>query len=153
MAVWLCSVPTAQVGRLPGCLMVVDEAQAIYRLTSPDVLCGRVPARLRLAVEFNPDVMAARHTGLDTDAAVRLELRQLLALADDAELRVHRPLVARNSLPLPTPGTLAALAANHAALRERAPGAWLSGTLLGYGVASINDQIVQALQIDEALRP
>lgn len=153
VAVWLCSVPAAHLGRLPGCLMIVDEAQAIYRITCPDRLCGKVPERVRLAVEFNPDVMARLHPDLDVETAVRIELQEVLGLRDTAGLRVHRQLLARNSLPLPTTGTLAALDANHAALRERAPGAWPSGTLLGYGVASINDQIVQALQINEALPP
>ena len=38
-----------------------------------------------------------------------------------------------------------------AAIAAAAPGAWLTGTLLGYGVASLNDQIVQALHVTEAL--
>jgi hypothetical protein len=44
---------------------------------------------------------------------------------------------------------VAAAGAGHAALREAAPGIPLTGARLGYGVASMNDQIVQGLSLAE----
>lgn len=147
VSVSLCSVPSEQLGRPVGCLMVVDEEFATYRISCPDVLAGLTTARVRLAVETNPEVLARLHPGAEPAAVLRAEVGRLLALPERADLRIHRQLTARDSLPLPTLQNLDAMARTHADVSARAPGAWLTGSLLGHGVASINDQIVQALHI------
>jgi hypothetical protein len=151
VTVLMASVATEAVGRPSGCLMVVDEAFAACRVTSADVLAGHHGARMRLVIEAHPDRLAARHPGVDASEALCGELRALLAIDAGAELRVHKCITARNALVLPTPEAVAEAAGVHAAIAAAAPQAWLTGSLLGYGVASFNDQIVQALQIDEAL--
>ncbi|MEO8057844.1 MAG: FAD/NAD(P)-binding protein [Burkholderiales bacterium] len=147
----MCSVPSAAVARPVGCLMVVDEEFAAYRVSSPDVLAGLGHERMRVVIEAHPERISERHPGIEPSAALVNELRRLLAIDAAAEVRVHKCLTAKNALVLPTPQSLAAAAVAQAAVAAATPGAWLTGSLLGYGVASINDQIVQALQITETL--
>ena len=78
------------------------------------------------------------------------ELGRLLELrgagdqgADD--VRVLRTLTARNAIAVPTVDSLAADAAAHDRLVDAWPDAVLTGALLGFGAASMNDQVVQGL--------
>lgn len=151
VTVLMAGVAAADVGRPMGCLMVVDEDRATCRVTSPDLLAARDVERLRLVAEAHPERLRARHPELEPADALQRELRELLAIRDGAALQVHKCLTARNALVLPTEAGLAAAARTRDAVAAAAPNAWLTGTLLGYGVASFNDQVVQALKIVEEL--
>ena len=162
VCVLLCTIGAPAYAALPSCLLVADDLFTGYRMTSPDAMAGLSPPRRRLVYEANPDVVERRHPGRDPGDVLRTELLTLLGLPADADLRVHRMLTARNSLPLPTRQAVQASAETCRALGERIGASsddsrrgsfWLTGNLLGFGVASINDQIVQALQITEALNP
>ncbi len=147
VSLWFCSVPAESADDVDGCRMVIDERHAVYRITCPERQAGLDSPSLRIVAEANPDVVARRHPGVDPTDAIRAELAVLLGLASPDALVVHKHITAANALALPTPDKLAIDADFHARLAAAAPGAHLTGTLLGYGIASINDQIVQALQI------
>lgn len=151
VSVLMASVATAAVGQPTACLMVVDDEFATHRLTSPDVMAGLGPGRMRVVLEAHPDRLRALHPQLDVTDALVAEMRVLLAIDSTADVQVHKCLTAKNALVLPTAQAMAVSQSAAAAVAAAAPGAWLTGNLLGYGVASLNDQIVQALHVTEAL--
>jgi predicted NAD/FAD-dependent oxidoreductase len=137
------------IGRQHGCLLVVDEDHATYRVSNQDWLAGRSPRWHRVTVEANPDLLARLHPGVEPVLAMSRELGHFLQVRGDDAIQPLRVVTAQHALLLPTPGGVAAAGAGHAALREAAPGIPLTGALLGYGVASMNDQIVQGLSLAE----
>ena len=149
----MCSLPCGSSAQAQGCLMVVDDEFISYRLTSPDLLAGLDRPRWRVVLEFDPDRLAQRFPNAVAADVIVQELRSLWSLGPATDIQVHRQLLARHALVLPTTTTLDHAARTHDDLRDAAAGAWLTGHLLGYGVASLNDQIVQALHITEALSP
>ncbi len=151
VSLWFCSLPAHAADRVDGCRMIVDERYAIYRLTCPERQAGVDGPTLRIVVEANPDILALRHPGADPTGAVRHELTDLLQLERPEELTIHKQLTARDALALPTEDKLERDAAFSSRLAAAAPNAHLTGQLLGYGAASINDQIVQALHIAQRI--
>ena len=131
--------------------MVVDEDHASYRITCPDLQAGLSPERLRFTIEANPQRIARQYPNLDGKEALQRELASLVGLSDPAYLKIHRHLTVPNALSLPTHESIEQARQLHVRLVESTPNAWLSGNLLGHGLASINDQIAQALQITEVL--
>lgn len=138
------------IGRPLGCHMVVDAPYAAYRLTDQDALAGLDPAWHRVVIEASPRLLAER-AGSDDPAALQRvladELRTLMVVEEPDALRPLKCLTARNALVLPTAQAVAAARYTPLALAQAVPGARLTGNLLGYGVASFNDQVVQGLQI------
>ena len=131
--------------------MVVDEDHASYRITCPDLQAGLSPERLRFTIEANPQRLARQYPNLDGKEALQRELASLVGLSDPADVKIHRHLTVPNALSLPTNESIEQARQLHVRLVESTPNAWLSGNLLGHGLASINDQIAQALQITEVL--
>ncbi|WAG77620.1 hypothetical protein LMK08_19975 [Metapseudomonas furukawaii] len=130
-----------------GCLLVADTEHATYRVTDQDAVAGLDPEWHRISIEANLAACRERYSDTeDHSLALGEELKALGVLAQGARLRVLKTLVARNALPLPTPELLAAPACP-AGLDELLPGAELTGSLLGFSVASMNDQIIQGLRI------
>lgn len=147
-------VRSEAIGRLLGCHMVVDDAFCTYRVCDQDQLAGLDPAWRRVVVEASPAMLAARTGSTDLQAGQDVlveELCRLMALRSAADVRPLKCLMARHALVLPTREAIASSRAQADMLREAAPGAWLTGSLLGYGVASFNDQVVQGLQIAQEL--
>ena len=66
-----------------------------------------------------------------------------------AAIRLLRCLTAHNTLPIPTAEQVKRAGQSASALAGAAPGAVMTGNLLGYGVASLNDQLIQGLKISE----
>ncbi len=151
VALLFALVKAEAIGRGTGCLLVVDEEYATYRVSDQEVLAGRSPAWHRVTVEANPARLAERHPGVPLGDALALELGRLLQLREDAAIRPLRAFTAAQALSLPTPDAVATGWAARESLRNAAPGVALSGALLGYGVASMNDQIVQGLSLAEEL--
>ncbi len=151
VSVQLCSVARELVRNAWGCAMVVDDEYAAYRLTCADLQAGLEPERLRFTIEANPQRLNQQYPGLNAQTALQRELAALLGLSNAGDLHVHRHLTAPNALALPTAQAIEQASALHARLRERMPDAWMTGSLLGHGLASINDQIAQALQITATL--
>ncbi len=149
VSVLFASVRADAIGRAHGCLMVLDEDHAAYRLSDQDALAGLAPERHRVTIEAAPDRLAAMYPTLGAEAALRQELARLMGVpaGDEDAVRVLKCITAHNALALPTAAQVAKLEAAHAAFAEAAPGAILTGNLLGYGVASLNDQLVQGLKI------
>jgi hypothetical protein len=129
--------------------MVVDEGYAAYRLTDQDALAGRDPAWHRVVIEANPERVARLAAHEPIESVLKRELAQLLAVDDPASVQVAKCVTARNALMIPTAECVTQAARSHSDLVESMPGVALTGALLGYGVASLNDQIVQGLKIAE----
>lgn len=131
--------------------MVVDEDFAIFRITSPERQAGHDSRTLRLVAEASPAVLRQRYPHLDPVAAIREELVSLLQLSDPNDLVIHKGITAQDALALPSHDDIHAANQYRENLQDHAPGLHLTGTLLGYGAASFNDQIVQALKINQFL--
>jgi hypothetical protein len=131
--------------------MVVDDDHASYRLSDQDALAGRDAEHHRVTVEASPERLAALYPGQTAEAALAQELRALMQVGDPAGVQVLKCITARNAISLPTQAAIDAAEQARQALALALPGVWLTGNLLGYGVASFNDQIVQGLQLAEAM--
>lgn len=147
VAVSFCLVRADAIGRPLSCLMVVDESFCTYRLSDQDAQAGLDVPWHRVVLEASPE-MLARHAPLESaDGVLRRELCALMGIADEDAVTVLRSITARNALTLPMSACVAQARDAHDALAAAAPGAALTGALLGYGAASLNDQIVQGLKI------
>jgi hypothetical protein len=129
--------------------MVVDQDHVAYRLTDQDALAGRDPAWHRVVIEANPEYASLRSPNEPIESVLSRELTQLMAVDDPGGVQVSKCITARNALTIPTSVCVAQAAKSHAELVELMPEVALTGMLLGYGVASLNDQIVQGLKIAE----
>ncbi len=149
VVVMFCLVRSEAIRQHASCLMVVDEAFATYRLTDQDALADRDPPWHRVVVEASPDSLLHLANGRTQTDMLLSELHQLLSLAGDEVVQVLKTVTARNALALPTADDIDRSAAAHAELASVAPGARLTGCLLGYGPTSMNDQIIQGLKMAE----
>lgn len=134
-----------------GCTMLVDDAYASYRLTDHDAVAGLNPEWHRIVLEASPQGIARNHPGKTAEVALLDELASLLDLeARDADaIRPLRCIIARDALPIPTSEQVLRGGRAAAAFAEAARGAMLTASLLGYGVASLNDQLIQGLRISK----
>jgi predicted NAD/FAD-dependent oxidoreductase len=140
-----------------GCTMIVDKAYSAYRLTDHDAVAGKDPSWHRIVLEASPQGIARLHPGKTLEAALLDELADLLGINvndehDKNAIRILRCFTVQNCLPIPTPDHVVQASQTAALLAEAAPGAALCGSLLGYGVASLNDQVIQALKFSEEFR-
>jgi hypothetical protein len=137
-----------------GCLSVVDPEFTTYRVTDQDALAGLDPEWHRVVIEAGPEAAARQAAGEDVAAALVGELCRLLGISAEGtgdDVRVLKTLTARNAVAVPTVDSLAADAAEHAALVAAWPSAVLTGALLGFGATSMNDQLVQGLAAAQQL--
>lgn len=147
LVVVLGLVRREEIANAIGCLLVADTEQAAYRITDQDAVAGLDPEWHRVSIEANLGACRERYPHAeDYSLALGEELKALGVLAQGARMRVLKTLVVRNALPLPTPELLAAPACPEG-VNELLPGAELTGSLLGFSVASMNDQIIQGLRI------
>lgn len=100
-------------------------------------------------IEANPERVSRLAAHEPIESVLKRELAQLLAVDDPASVQVAKCVTARNALMIPTAECVSQAARSHADLVESMPGLALTGALLGYGVASLNDQVVQGLKIAE----
>ncbi|HZF79598.1 MAG TPA: hypothetical protein VEZ89_07385 [Rubrivivax sp.] len=139
------------IGAPTSCQMVVDDDHAAYRLTDQDALAGLDTDWHRISIEASPARLAQQHPGLPPEQALAFELRSLLRVDGEQAVEVLKCITARNALVLPTAQAVAAADAAANVLDAALPGVAKTGNLLGYGVASLNDQLVQGLKIAEEL--
>jgi hypothetical protein len=151
ISVLMATVPRDRVQRPAACLMTGDDSLAVYRMTCPDLAANRDSAQLRWVVEARPECLEQLHPGIEPAAALAGELARLAGIENVQDIHVHGVLTARNALVLPTRAAVNAADLTRQTLAHAAPDAWMTGALLGYGVASINDQIVQGLHLIEEL--
>jgi predicted NAD/FAD-dependent oxidoreductase len=144
-----CLVRADAIGRPISCLMVVDETFSTYRLSDQDAQAGIDVPWHRVVLEASPEMLANRAQTEAVEAVIRRELCSLMDVRSEDAVTVLKSITARNALALPTTACVAQAHAAHKALAVAAPGAALTGALLGYGAASLNDQIVQGLKIAE----
>ncbi len=145
----MARVKSTAIRRDSSCLMVVDEDYAAYRLTDQDALAGRDPYWHKVVIEANPERVALIAPEEPLETVLKRELALLLAVDNPESMQIAKCFTARNALMIPTTACVSQAAGSHADLVEALPGVSLTGALLGYGVASLNDQIVQGLKIAE----
>ena len=148
------TVEASRIRAAHGCTMIVDEAYSAYRLTDHDTVAGLNPAQHRVVLEASPQSIARLHSGKRMELALQEELATLLGLdvqdpGNKAAIRLLRCFTAHNTLPIPTAEQVKHAGQSASALADAAPGAAMTGNLLGYGVASLNDQLIQGLKISE----
>jgi predicted NAD/FAD-dependent oxidoreductase len=148
------SVEAARIRSIHGCTMIVDDSYATYRLTDHDSVAGLSPSWHRIVLEASPQRITRLHPGKTIELALLGELAKLLGMdlddeRDKSSIRILRSFTAQNSLPIPTLEQVVRASQTASLLANAAPGAILTGNLLGYGVASLNDQLIQAFKISE----
>lgn len=137
--------------QVASCLFVADSEFSIYRITDHDACAGLDNSEWhRISVEINPAYFSRLYPNMEAErqqAQIVAELVELNVIGEQAAFRVLRYMCADNVFPLPT-AVAVRDAARFAALNDH-PGLALTGSLLGIGVSSFNDQIVQGLRIAE----
>jgi hypothetical protein len=159
VTVLCCAVRGSAVRDPAACLLVADADHTAYRVTDQDLMAGRDPEWHRVTVEAGHDADALAASGGDVPRRLVTELCRLLGIEppeagpDGAhpDVRVLRTLRAPGALAVPTAGAVAAAREARAALQEACPAATLTGALLGPGLNSLGDQVVQALGVAERL--
>ncbi len=147
-----CAVRAAAVRDPVACLLVADPGFVGHRVTDQDLMAGRDPAWHRVTVEAGHGADALAAAGEDVTAVLAAELGALLGVDPAAgDVRVLRTLHAPGALAAPTAHGLAAARAAREALRATCPPAVLTGALLGPGLNSLGDQVVQGLGVAEQL--
>lgn len=142
-------VRAAAATRPVSCLSVVDEDVAAYRVTDQDALAGLDPEWHRVVVEATPTALDRVAGGRPGEERLLAELRTLLGVEDTDDARLLRSVTARGAVALPTRQSVQAAAAGREALTALLPGSTLTGALLGFGMASMNEQILQGITIAE----
>jgi hypothetical protein len=147
-----CLAPGSALRQFSGCLSVVDESFATYRVSDQDALAGTAAASHRVVVEASPTLLAQDGDGEPPDEVLLRELRTLLDVGAQQAVRVLKVMTARNAIGVPTREAVSRSLRAHEQLSAAVPGAVLTGALLGYGATSLNDQIVQGLQATKERR-
>jgi len=132
-----------------GCLMIIDASYAAYRLNDQDAMAGLNKSHHRVTIEARAECLAELHPGVSAKEALRRELIQLFGIADaeTGAVEVLKCITVPNAIALPTPEQINKTNLESAEVREAIPEAFFLGGLLGYGLASLNDQLVQGLKI------
>ncbi|SCX38289.1 NAD(P)-binding Rossmann-like domain-containing protein [Klenkia marina] len=153
----LCCLVRADAVRDPaGCLLVVDPAVVAYRVTDQDAQAGRDRAWRRVTVEAGAAGQRLADSGGDLARRLVEDLVGLLGLphADPGaggtghpDVRVLRLLRAPRALAVPTAASVAADRRSRDELLGA--GAVPTGGLLGTGLNSLADQVVQGLALAE----
>jgi hypothetical protein len=147
VTVMFCVVDAAAIGRHTGCMMVVDETFASYRLTDQDTLAGTGAQLHRITIEAGHDLLARQYPEQAAEAALAAEVVRLLQVNDPHAVKALKCITASNALVLPDDAGIRSAQLTCKMIKEYLPGAALTGTILGYGVASLNDQLVQGLKV------
>lgn len=154
IGVLCCLVRSEAVTDPAGCVLLADGASVAHRVTDQDAQAGRDTAWRRVTVETG----AASGTVPDPGRRMVQDLVRVLGLpaADVAadgtghpDVRVLRLLRAPGALGVPTAASVAGDRTGRDELRDR--GVLPTGALLGTGLASLADQVVQGLAVAERL--
>ena len=142
-----CLVRADAIGAPVSCLSVVDPEFLAYRVTDQDVAAGLGPGWHRVVVEAGPVAVARSRAGEDVSVELAAEAARLLGVQDPGDVRVVRTLAVPGAVPAPTAVSVASHAEAVQRVADRAPGLRRTGVLLGTGVSSLNDQVVQGLAV------
>ena len=159
VTVLCCTVRAAAVRDPAACLLVADPDLRAHRVTDQDLMAGRDVEERRVTVEAGHAVEEPAASGADVAGLLVAELCRLLGIEPSAagpdgghpDVRVLRTLRAPGALAVPTAASVAAARAARDALQDACPSALLTGALLGPGLNSLGDQVVQALGVAERL--
>ena len=150
VAIMFCLLNRSEIGRGLACHMVVDPDFATYRVTDQDALAGLDPPLHRIVIEASPDRLSELQS-YPTEAAMQVvlldELRRLMCLRNDQPVQIIKFLIAKNALPVPTQSAVRGAEILREELEATTTGLLLTGSLLDFGATSLNDQIVQGLQL------
>lgn len=149
MCILFALVKSSAIQTQHSCLMIIDNDYASYRLTDQDQLAMTNCVEHRITVEASPSRLQQLYPDIKPEAALKNELIKLLGIKSEQvdALKVMKFMNAPNALALPTKSQLIKSTSELDLIRRAAPGANFLGGLLGYGVASLNDQIVQGLKL------
>lgn len=154
----VCLVRATAIRQPTACLLVADPAFTAYRVTDQDLMGGLDPAWHRVVVEAGHEADRRAAAGEDVTGLLTAELCRLLGVdpgpdgTGSADVQVLRTVRAPGALAVPTVASVAADRAAREAVLERCPAALLTGALLGTGLNSLGDQVVQGLAVAERLR-
>jgi hypothetical protein len=130
-------------------LSVVEPSLLSYRITNQTTCAGAAGEHFYLVAELNPDYtpVAAQAATADIGRRIAGELAQLglVSAPDDVECIAVKEM--RNTLMLPTEKNREAFRRDAAAARAAVSAASLLGPASGFFSSSLNDQIVQGLQL------
>lgn len=136
---------------LPPCIMIVDEDYASYRLVNQDALAGIRPLWSRITIEANPNTVLKTYPDIDIKKSLELEIRRLLSnsnlMLENKNIKSLKHVQIKNALQLPTYENVEKNKKLNDDIQKTFANCYLTGNLLGYGVSSLNDQIIQGLQI------
>ncbi|GGE31661.1 hypothetical protein GCM10007421_01770 [Halopseudomonas oceani] len=142
-------IPRTSLLSLDSCLLVLDERYAIYRVTNQDVAAGTDDPLCRVTVELNPQWAEHVYPGLD-DAALQnrvfAELVEFGVISQPEDFRLLRSIDASGALPF-ADQSLLDFSRQLGDAAAQWPGLELTASLLGMGVSSFNDQIIQGLKL------
>lgn len=136
----------------PACIMIADEDYAAYRYTDQDAFANRKADWHRVVLEASAETIAERYPSLSAEEAMMKELELVIAgpsnVSDVSEgIEILRCITSRNALTIPTKKSIDRLDEMAGQFSAASRNAILTGGLLGYGVTSLNDQVVQGLKI------
>ena len=137
-----------------GCSLIVDRAYASYRLTDQDAIAGLDPLEHRVVVEASPKLLESLHFGKSIQDALTKELVDLMGIdasrtLSDVTINVQGCFKIDRAFSIPTKENVRLSEEFALSLAHRYPEAVFTGGLLGYGISSMNDQIIQGLALAE----
>jgi len=148
VTVLFAKVRSVSISDPQSCTLLMDDKLSSYRLTDQDALAGLDPEWHRVTIESTPKLLGSRYPTLKEGDALKHELAALLGVPeyDESAIRPLKCITAQNAFAVPTAKEVARASGLSAAIALAAPGAVLTGSLLNYGVASFNDQLVQGIK-------
>lgn len=124
-----------------GCLIVTDSDYAAYRVTDLDAAAGIATRWHRVVLE----------QGMTRQSDMGSQLQALLQIDDSHALRHLKTVDAVRSLTVPSAEGLSSAQADLERLHAAAAGVRWTGALVAEGATSLNDQIVQGLQLAQSV--
>ena len=131
-------------------LNVVDPEFGIYRINLQGICSNGED--VKLVAEANFSQLISKYGSEDLNKVFVYELAHLLSIKSSAFKR-NRVLTAKNALVLPTFSNVSEHEKKAREISDTLLAASFTGQLLGYNLASLNDQLAQALQLYYKLRP
>jgi len=129
---------------------VLDKKYKIYRISNQGK-CAQT-GQVKLSVEANLNMLKPPESGEDLESIFAAELAQIFSTYPSKFVK-QKSVVAKDALVLPTFSNVAAHEEKTQEVSSLFSSGNFTGHLLGYNVASLNDQMAQALQLYFRLRP
>jgi hypothetical protein len=105
----------------------------------------------RITIEANPNTVLKTYPDIDIKNSLELEIRRLLGnsnlMLENKNIKSLKHVQIKNALQLPTYENVEQNKKLNNDIQKTFTNCYLTGNLLGYGVSSLNDQIIQGIQI------